>query len=388
MTQVLDVDDPDHRLAWPREIVAAELDHRLRRAGTARGRNHRWAEGLPRLLRAAFTGPALAEEFEALMLQAGNPFGPGGLSDDDLRTWVRSLRAELDAALPAPAERPYWSQRHGAAPEVLDLSATAERFVGLVQRLDVDHGLFAQAFGVDCPDGVDDAAEPPVQQITDRIGRTLPGLDRWPPPRSVVGRWARDDLFDLMEVLHDLASWPGTWSAHDYGGCIGHPGDFSPTLGRSLYRHEVNKLLARSNLGVRMASSGEDQGRIVVEAGVGLDERVDDALATTPAEHRDEVAHAIALFRSRTRDVTSMRSAIVALAGVLERHRAMLEEQLVSKDEAALFAIANGFDIRHRKADQRTDYDPAFLEWVFYWYLATVALIGRLIAKQETPPVV
>ena len=78
-----------------------------------------------------------------------------------------------------------------------------------------------------------------------------------------------------------------------------------------------------------------------------------------------------------------MRSAIVALAGVVEAHRGRLKAELLTKDEGALFDLANNFDLRHRRADQRTDYDPIFLEWLFHWYLATVSLIAKLVARQE-----
>ena len=29
------------------------------------------------------------------------------------------------------------------------------------------------------------------------------------------------------------------------------------------------------------------------------------------------------------------------------------------------------------------DYDPIFLDWIFWWYLATVELIDRLLARSE-----
>jgi hypothetical protein len=32
---------------------------------------------------------------------------------------------------------------------------------------------------------------------------------------------------------------------------------------------------------------------------------------------------------------------------------------------------------------QRGDYDPVFLDWVFWWYLATVELTDRLLARQD-----
>ncbi len=33
--------------------------------------------------------------------------------------------------------------------------------------------------------------------------------------------WGEDEFYDLIEVLHDFASWPGEWRHHDYGGCVG-----------------------------------------------------------------------------------------------------------------------------------------------------------------------
>lgn len=76
-----------------------------------------------------------------------------------------------------------------------------------------------------------------------------------------------------------------------------------------------------------------------------------------------------------------MRSAIVALHLVLEERRKLLKESLLRKDEAALFQIANEFDLRHGR-EQQSDYDPMFLDWVFWWYLATVELTDRLLTRQ------
>lgn len=60
-------------------------------------------------------------------------------------------------------------------------------------------------------------------------------------------------------------------------------------------------------------------------------------------------------------------NAIVDLAGVLERHRKLVKATFTRKDEAALFEIANKFDLRHRDAGQRGDYDLDFFEWLFQW---------------------
>ncbi|WP_198682005.1 hypothetical protein [Kribbella rubisoli] len=74
----------------------------------------------------------------------------------------------------------------------------------------------------------------------------------------------------------------------------------------------------------------------------------------------------------------------MVLALVLEERRALLKEELLSKDERALFEIANGFAIRHQKENQRADYNPAFRDWVFWWYLATIELTNRMITQRTS----
>jgi hypothetical protein len=307
-----------------------------------------------------------------------------GITGSQLR-WLQRLRAEIDIAPPVfVRDRLYWSQRQGRRSAVLRADETMDRFVSVVDRLDKTHALWSEAFGVGCPDGVGDPSETASDQIEHLVGRRIGPTGAW-PLQSSRGSWTSEDFFDIAEVLHDLAAWPSTWDGHNYGGCVGHPGGFSPACGQALYRWEVNDVLAESDLGVRLAGSGEDRGRIVVAAADGLDTAIESALERPPEDSRDEVIHAIALFRSRHRDPATMRSSVVTLAGVLEKHRDLLKTELLSKDEGALFEIANSFDLRHRRADQRTDYDPAFLEWLFHWYLATVALVRRLLDQRQPP---
>lgn len=362
---IIDPADPDRHLVWPRVPFGFELDRRIELLGSGVGYLGlpEWSNAARYLLQSAFNGPAIADEFEAQ-------------ATDDQLPWLCRLRAELETAKAAAALRPYWSQRSGAAPEALTTEATMDRFANLVESLASD-GVWAQRFGVNCPDGGDDPIDPPDIQIEDRLGRHVGSGTTWPLKRS-RRTWTTDDFYDLMEVLHDLASMPASWSGHSYGGCIGHPGNFSPATGQALYRARANDLLDRSEINLRLAESGVDRGRLVVVAGGGLDDAVEQAMVAAPPEHTDEVEHAIALFRWRGRDAASMRSAIVTLAGVMERHRALLKHRIATKDEAALFEIANKFDLRHRKPDQHGNYDPAFLEWIFHWYLASVALLGRL----------
>jgi len=56
--------------------------------------------------------------------------------------------------------------------------------------------------------------------------------------------------------------------------------------------------------------------------------------------------------RYRNASEHDKRSACIALAGVLEERRALLNQDMMKKDEGALFDIANNFAIRHQKAQQ------------------------------------
>jgi hypothetical protein len=69
---------------------------------------------------------------------------------------------------------------------------------------------------------------------------------------------------------------------------------------------------------------------------------------------------------------------------VLELRGPLVKRELFRADEGALFEIANGFGIRHLNEQQKGTYDPAFLDWVFWWYLATVELTDRLLARQAS----
>jgi hypothetical protein len=157
---------------------------------------------------------------------------------------------------------------------------------------------------------------------------------------------------------------------------------FATGPARRLYRWRVNRLLAASDLGLRLAEGGEDLGRLVRAEPTGLEDLPERAVEAATPETVDRVRHAIALFRSRTATVEERRSAVITLAGILEERRDLLKAELLSKDEGALFQIANGFAVRHQRADQRADYDSAFLDWFFWWYLGTVGLTDQLLARQ------
>jgi hypothetical protein len=86
---------------------------------------------------------------------------------------------------------------------------------------------------------------------------------------------------------------------------------------------------------------------------------------------------------TRTRTADELDSYMDGLADALEAIRADVKEEMLSKDEGALFQIANGFAIRHNTREQQRHYDDAiWLSWAFYVYLATIHAVLRLRERQ------
>jgi hypothetical protein len=236
-----------------------------------------------------------------------------------------------------------------------------------------------QVFGQECVD--DDGPLPDRSAVLHaRLGEAV--VD-WPLGLTRPD-WTLDDFCDLVEVFHDLVARPTTRDYQDYGNCGWHYGDFAARPARRLYRWRVNHMLGASTLGLRLAEIGEDLGRLVRVEPAGLEDLPEHAVEAAAPETVDRVQYAIALFRARAAAVEERRSAVITLAGILEERRGLLKAELLREDEAALFQIANQFAVRHQGGRQRGDYDPVFLDWLFWWYLDTVQLTDQLLARQAS----
>lgn len=296
---------------------------------------------------------------------------------------VRDLVRTIDS-LPRYRPRRYYSQRRcRRQPDpALTLPELKAEFARTVRQME-DVGYLEDAFGSRCPDARDDdpAAEG-QRRLAEAIGDDAPlwPLTRLGKPTGIEQSWNEERFFDVVEALHDQVARPRRRLWHDYHRDWDFT-DFARRPGQAVYRWRVNELLARSEVPLRLAERGADAGLLVQATGDPRDQLTERALASADIAGRDEVAHAVALFRGRGATREDKRSAVVALARVLEHRRALLKDALLSKDEGALFAIANGFDLRHRKANQHADYDEVFLDWVFWWYLGTVELSTSLLAR-------
>ena len=294
-------------------------------------------------------------------------------------SWLSDLASTAAGLSREQGPRPHYSQR-GSNEHVVgevSLAPLVRRALVTLREMQEEH-LFAELLGFECFDALGETDSSPEDELERRVGK--PHL--WSAePES----WSEADLCDFLEVFHDLASRPTKRWLHQYSGCGWHPEKFSKGSGQALYRWRINRILDQSLIGLRLADSGEDIGRMTRVVPGELGALIDD-MSRADAQAQTQVDHAIALFRQRGGTRETKRSAVVALAGILEERRSLLSDELLSKDEGALFQIANKFHIRHQRADQRDDYDDEFLDWIFYWFLATVQLTDRLVASRLGRP--
>jgi hypothetical protein len=293
--------------------------------------------------------------------------------------WLSQLLQEAANWPESGFRKPYWSARTTgrSRPARMELRQVKRKFVQLMDQFK-DHGYLVHAFGQYCVDA-DGPPPDPAAVLSGHLGYAV----EWPPRQPRAG-WTLDQFCDLVEVFHDLVARPSSREYHNFSSCGWHYSTFATGPARRLYRWRVNRLLTASTLGLRLAEDGEDLGRLVRVEPTGLEDLPEKALEAATPETADRVRHAIAQFRSRTARVEERRLAVIALAGILEERRGLLKAELLTKDEAALFQIANAFAIRHQRADQQGDYDCAFLDWLFWWYLGTVELTNQLLARQPS----
>lgn len=277
---------------------------------------------------------------------------------------------------------PYYSVRTGKNPlaKNFDLDSLRALFKTLFTSFG-DKGYFTEAFGYYC---VDDGYVPGT------LGHDLEGAlllelrkkDLTPIERK-IDAYTEDDLFDIIEFLYDNCSEPleegGRY--HSFNQCGWHYSKFRREPARIDYRQRINKLLALYGNGYELSEEGE----ILALADNGLEGLFEAPFPTIdPANVESRIIAAQTKFRRHRSSIEDRRDAIRDLADVLEYLRPRLKEVLTTKDEAALFDIANNFGIRHHNNKQQSDYDkPIWYSWIFYFYLATLHAAVRLIEKKD-----
>lgn len=360
-THVLPLDGPDYRLRWPRALFVDEL-----RAVMSRPDHGQGSAGAL-LLREAFVGTAPVEAFDADILS-----GVAVLAE------LKQRSAELAEGRATRA--PYRIEKvcSSAAEDhrAPDWDGAMRKFVRLFDELD-GRGYFDLAWGEECVDGQRDE-----EVVRDYFEVALGLPDVWPfAPAS----WSEDVFLSVVEVVHEAAARPRALGRyHSFSNCGQHFASYAPTPGQAVFRFRMGHIFEESRVPFRLVDSGAEYGRVVALTDSAREDLLTRAVTDAPPDEATETAHAIALFRSHGATREAKRSAVATLARILEQNRALLRRELLSKDEGALFTIANTFDIRHSSDKQQGDYDEAFLDWIFWWFLGTVELLNRLRARAST----
>ncbi|GEM_PF-421440 len=302
--------------------------------------------------------------------------------DDELLSLIASIESKPSLTTATGIQLPrrtYFAERNGRGSSggKLDLNAIKTLF-----QAEFDHweneGYFQEHFGFYCMD---------AETIPGKLGsnieaRMLYSLGKnnlWPIAYHITN-YSEDDLFSVIEYLFDHISKPIKGTMHSWNDCGMHWETFDGPAGQVNFRSVINMLLARYKDGWELSPTGE----ITERAPEGTENLLSAILPHGDANIHGRVQSAIIKFRQRQSTADDRRDAVRDLADVLEYLRPEAKKVLAKKDERALFDIANNFGIRHHNPAQQTDYDPAiWLSWIFYFYLATIHAVVRLIAKSQ-----
>ncbi|WP_207213598.1 hypothetical protein [Rhodococcus sp. Q1] len=377
--------EPEYQLVWPRDLFKAEAA-KLLNMRDVQG----WDDDCALLLEDAFirgyrSGP-LSEFHDVPAVVDPGRWGTEEVARATSRLtprqeYLRLLMAGAEQLREdPPPQRRYWSARKAGqtlSATALEMPTLVREFVSLIGELD-NAGYLENRFGKDC---VDDPRDDTIHTL---IYRELGSEGIWPLDTDRLTD--NIDLFyDIVELLHDQVARPNTRFDHDYGECGWHHGKFDIRVGRIVYRWRVNKLFNNSALGLRLAENGDDVGRLVTVTDEARTALAQSVAARSEGEPADQVRHALALFRERGSDRHQKRSAVAALALVLEERRhGVLTDALAKSDRGALFDLANNFHVRHQDAKQKRDYDDFYLDWIFWVYLSTIELTNQVLDTQRT----
>jgi hypothetical protein len=278
------------------------------------------------------------------------------------------------------AIRRYYSLRTGKHPlgSKLDLVMLLKLFFKIYSEFE-RNGYFQEAFGYYCVD-----ADYVAGSLGEDVGAyfliKLRKDNIWPISESYQN-YTEEDLFDVIEFLNDYVSKPIEGYHHTYGNCGWHYNTFDRRSGQREFGSRINEILEDYGDGYELSQQGE----IRTLAIPGTEMLFEIEQTEYDRENvNSRVMSAISVFRRYRSSLEDKRNAVKMLVDVLEFLRPKLKDVLNKADERELFQIANSFGIRHHSEKQKTEYDQViWLDWMFYYYLATINATVRLITKNK-----
>ena len=275
-------------------------------------------------------------------------------------------------------KRDYFSVRTGKIKpnEIIDLKVLKRLFLLIYNKLEGD-GYFQKYFGYYCVDR---------GEVSGELGYNLGDVmfihlkkENLHPIPSKIENYSEDDLFDVIEFLHDYCSKGMEGYYHQYFDCGYHYEVFDNKEGQQYFREQLNPILKDYSNGFELSTKGE----ILQLAFSGLSYLFEADVPTTDTQNIvNKINNATLKFRRYKSTKDDRQNSIRELVDVLEYLRPKAKKFLNSKDESDLFNIANNFGIRHHNQQQKNKYDSAIWHsWMFYYYLATIHALLRIIKK-------
>jgi hypothetical protein len=371
----------DHLRRWPADLLVEELN-KLTNENTPN-----WSNLAETLLDDAFEDGSMLDLFNSMdsmaqTYEAQGPWNEVGKNPRSLQVDLLSEVRRLAHKFPESSQLPVlFTVRNSTLPS----EGTVPSFDSLVNDLNGaleslrSRGYFEKIFGPDCIDREDDGTSFEV------IDERHPGSGLiWPLDIRYYETFGQEYLYNALELFDFYVSAPTERSWHGFGDPHWDFARFARRRGRAVFRWEINRILTRNKSQYEMGTAGDNAGKIIEPTSPEMSALIEQVrIETHDISAEDKVNHAIDLFQKREFGNESKRSACVTLAAVLESRRKLLKNELFTKDEGALFQLANEFHLRHDNERQKGNYDPAFLEWTFWWYLATIDLTNRLIDRHE-----
>ncbi|SHL82151.1 hypothetical protein [Flavobacterium saccharophilum] len=244
-----------------------------------------------------------------------------------------------------------------------------------------ENGYFQKYLGINCSDGFIAGELGPDISLLMFINLRKNNLY---PVNEKIENYSEDDLFDILEFLHDYCSKGLERDFHDLGfgySCGYHYSKFDDNEGKKYFRELFNPLLRDYKDGFEIS----DKGEILNLVDEGLSTLYNASIPTDDLENiKNKLSLAIVKFRQHKSTLEDRKDAIRELADILEFLRKDIKEFLNKKDENDIFSIANNFGIRHHNLDQKNGYDKAiWYSWIFNFYLATIHTILRIKKKKS-----
>lgn len=277
-------------------------------------------------------------------------------------------------------DRKYYSTRLGKTADKLNFQTLLEVFYSSYKRF-LRNGYFDEAFGSECVDaGRFEGTLGDEEDIPIKVMRAIGKSNLWPIKDNYL-KYSEEDLFDVIEFLHDYISKPLEGQYHSWNDCGMHYSTFTQIPGQIEYREEFNSILRDYKEGYELNENGE----ILSLPSMGLEHLLEAELVSNDSENINQrIEKAIVKFRKYGSSYEDRRDAIRDLADILEFLRPQMKGVISSTDESDLFNLANNFGIRHHNSKQKNNYDKnIWYSWIFYYYLATIHAVIRLIEKNK-----